>query len=140
MKKLISILSVALVIAGLSISCSKDDSSSNGGGSSSGSSSSSSSSTTSSLAGTTWATADLLGFGTLTLSFSANDCTAKITNGSKVESCTYPYTFSGNTMNTKVKMSVWSGGEEQDATGTVSGNSMNFKLSKNGSNYALSKK
>jgi hypothetical protein len=43
-------------------------------------------------------------------------------------------------MNTKVKMSVWSGGEEQEATGTVSGNSMNFKLSKNGSNYALSKK
>ena len=33
-----------------------------------------------------------------------------------------------------------SGGEEQEATGTVSGNGMNFKLSKNGSNYLFSKK
>ncbi len=32
------------------------------------------------------------------------------------------------------------GGEEQDATGTVSGDGMNFKLSKNGSNYLFSKK
>lgn len=31
-------------------------------------------------------------------------------------------------------------GEEQDATGTISGSSMNFKLSKNGSNYTFSKK
>ena len=33
-----------------------------------------------------------------------------------------------------------SGGEEQEATGTVSGDGMNFKLSKNGSNYLFSKK
>lgn len=48
--------------------------------------------------------------------------------------------LSGNTVKTKVKMSVWSRGEEQEATGTINGNDMNFKLAKNGSNYVFSKK
>ena len=139
MKKLIIIIT-ALVFAGLCLSCTKDNSTNNGGGSGSGSGNSSSSSATISLAGTTWKTADMAGFGTLTLTFTAKDCTLKRTNGSAVESCTYPYTLSGNTVNTKVKLSVWSGGEEQDATGTISGSSMDFKLSKNGSNYSFSKK
>ena len=141
MKNLISILAAAMVIVGLSISCVKDNSSNQGGSSSdSGSGSGSGSGSSSSIAGTTWATADQVGFGTLTLTFTASDCTLKRTNGSSSESCTYPYTFSGNTVKTKVKLSVWSGGAEEEATGTVSGNNMSFKLSKNGSNYAFSKK
>ncbi len=136
MKKLISILAAALVIVSLGVSCTKDNpTNTSGGGQSSGGGSA-----TSSIAGTTWSTAEQAGFGTLTLTFTANDCTLKRTNGSNSESCTYPYTFSGNTVKTKVKLSVWNGGEEQEATGTVSGNGMNFKLSKNGSNYLFSKK
>ena len=139
MKKLIFIIT-ALVFAGLCLSCTKDNSINSGGGSGSGSGNSGSSSATVSLSGTTWTTGEMIGFGTLTLTFTATDCTLKRTNGSATESCTYPYTLSGNTVNTKVKLSVWSGGEEQDATGTISGTSMDFKLSKNGSNYSFSKK
>jgi len=130
MKKFVSILAAVMVIAALSISCSKDNSSKKDD----------SQSGTSSLSGTTWTTGEQMGFGTLTLSFTAKDCTLKLTNGGKSESCTYPYTYSDGTVKTKVKLSVWSGGEEQDATGTVNGNGMNFKLAKNGSNYYFSKK
>ena len=138
MKKFISILAAALVVIGLGVSCDKDNSSRQGeGGSSSGSGSGSESS---SIAGTTWSTAEQVGLGTLTLTFTTTNCTLKRTNGGSSESCTYPYTFANNTVKTKVKLSVWSGGEEQEATGTVSGSDMNFKLSKNGSNFAFSKK
>ena len=134
MKKIISLLAAALVVVGLSVACDKDNSSQQGGdGSSSGSSSSS-------LAGTTWSTADMIGIGKLTLTFTSSDCTLKLTNGSKTESCTYPYSYNGNILKTKVKLSVWSAGREQAATGTVSGNNMDFKLADNGSNYAFSKK
>ena len=136
MKKIIYLLIAALVVVGLSVACDKDNSSQQGGGGSS----SGSGSGSSSIAGTTWSTADMIGIGKLTLTFTTSDCTLKLTNGSKTESCTYPYTFSGNTVKTKVKLSVWSNGDEQEATGTVSGDNMDFKLSKNGSNYAFSKK
>ncbi len=131
MKNLFYVLAV-LIILGLGISCTKDNSTRKDGGNPS--------EPSTSIAGTTWSTADQVGFGTLTLSFSSGDCTLKRTNGGNTESCTYPYTFSGNTVKTKVKLSVWSGGEEQESTGTVSGSSLNFKLSKNGSNYLFSKK
>lgn len=134
MKKLFSVLA-ALIIVSLGVSCTKDNTSSkdsSGGGGSSDPSTS--------IAGTTWSTAEQMGFGTLTLSFTSSSCTLKRTNGGNTESCSYPYTFSDNTVKTKVKLSVWSGGEEQEATGTVSGTTMNFKLSKNGSNYIFSKK
>jgi hypothetical protein len=137
MKKLFSIISVALVVVALSVSCTKDNTINNNGN---GGSKPSDTPASTSVAGTTWSTAEQLGLGTLTLSFTAKDCTLKLTNGKDVESCTYPYTLSGNTLKTKVKMSVWSRGEEQEATGTINGNDMNFKLAKNGSNYVFSKK
>ena len=132
MKKLIVIFATAMIVAGLSVSCSKDNSTKKDD--------SSPSESSTSIAGTTWTTAEQVGFGTLTLTFTSTDCTLKRINGGMAESCSYPYTFSGNTVKTKVKLSVWSGGEEQDATGTVNGDSRDFKLSKNGSNYLFSKK
>ena len=138
MKKIIFMLAAALVVVGLSVACDKDNSSRQGDGGSSSESESGSSS--SAIAGTTWSTADLMGIGKLTLTFTASDCTLKLTNGSKTESCTYPYSYSGQTLKSKVKLSIWSGGNEQEATGTVSGKNMNFKLSDNGSNYLFSKK
>ena len=130
-KNLISILA-ALIILSLGVSCTKDNPSNKDGGNPS--------EPSTSLAGTTWSTAEQVGFGTLTLSFTSGDCTLKRTNGGNTEVCTYPYTLSGNTVKTKVRLSVWSGGEEQEATGTVSGSNLNLKLSKNGSNYIFSKK
>jgi hypothetical protein len=112
------------------VSCSKDNSGNNeqGGGKQG--------ETVTSLKGTTWSTADLMGVGTLTLSFTDKDATLKRVSGGNTTTCTYPYTYSNGTMKTKGKLL---NDEEQDITGTVSGSNMNVVFSKSG-NYAFSKK
>ena len=112
------------------ISCSKDNSGNNeqGGGKQG--------ETVTSLKGTTWSTADLMGVGTLTLSFTDKEATLKRVSGGNTTTCTYPYTYSNGTMKTKGKLL---NDEEQDITGTVSGSNMNVVFSKSG-NYAFSKK
>jgi hypothetical protein len=77
-----------------------------------------------------------MGIGTLTLSFTDKDATLKRVADGKTTTCTYPYTYSNGTMNTKGKLL---NDEEQDITGTVSGANMNVSFSKSG-NYAFSKK
>ena len=123
-------LLAACCLALTAISCSKDNSGSqgDGGGKQDG--------TVTSLKGTTWSTADLMGIGTLTLSFTDKDATLKRVADGKTTSCTYPYTYSNGTMKTKGKLVS---DEEQDITGTVSGANMNVSFSKSG-NYAFSKK
>jgi hypothetical protein len=123
-------LLAACCLALAPLSCSKDNSGSqgDGGGKQDG--------TVTSLKGTTWSTADLMGIGTLTLSFTDKDATLKRVADGKTTSCTYPYTYSNGTMKTKGKLVS---DEEQDITGTVSGANMNVSFSKSG-NYAFSKK
>ena len=89
-----------------------------------------------SLKGTTWATGEQLGVGTLTLSFTEKDATLKRVADGKTTSCTYPYTFSKGTMKTKGKLL---NGKEQDLTGTVTGTTMNVTFSTSG-NYIFSRK
>lgn len=81
MKNLIFVLATLAILC-LGVSCSKDNSTSKDGGSPS--------EPSASIAGTTWSTADQAGFGTLTLSFSASDCTLKRTNGGNTESAPIP--------------------------------------------------
>ena len=123
-------LLAACCLALTAMSCSKDNSGSQGagGGKQDG--------TVTSLKGTTWSTADLMGIGTLTLSFTDKDATLKRVADGKTTTCTYPYTYSNGTMKTKGKLVS---DEEQDITGTVSGANMNVSFSKSG-NYAFSKK
>ena len=92
--------------------------------------------TETSLKGTTWATADLMGIGTLTFTFTDIDATLKRVAEGKTTTCTYPYTFSDGTMKTKAKLVS---DQEQDVTGTVSGTTMNVTFSKSG-NYVFGKK
>ena len=92
--------------------------------------------TVTSLKGTTWATGEQMGIGTLTLSFTDKDATLKRVADGKTTTCTYPYTFSNGKMTTKGKLL---NDQEQDITGTVSGNTMNVTFSKSG-NYVFSKK
>ena len=92
--------------------------------------------TETSLKGTTWATADLMGIGTLTFTFTDKDATLKRVAEGKTTTCTYPYTFSNGTMTTKAKLVS---DQEQDVTGTVSGTTMNVTFSKSG-NYVFGKK
>jgi hypothetical protein len=92
--------------------------------------------TETSLKGTTWATADLMGIGTLTFTFTDKDATLKRVAEGKTTTCTYPYTFSNGTMKTKAKLVS---DQEQDVTGTVSGTTMNVTFSKGG-NYIFGKK
>ena len=89
-----------------------------------------------SLTGTTWSTAELMGIGTLTLSFTKKDATLKRVSDGNTTTCTYPYTYSGGTMKTKGKLL---NDQEQDITGTVSGSSMNVSFSSSG-NYVFGKK
>ncbi|MBR6212059.1 MAG: hypothetical protein IKQ64_03320 [Bacteroidales bacterium] len=89
-----------------------------------------------SLKGTTWATGEQLGIGTLTLSFTDKEATLKRVSEGKTTSYTYPYTFSKGTMKTKGKLL---NDKEQDITGTVSGKTMNVTFSSSG-NYIFSKK
>ncbi len=123
-------LLAACCLALATVSCSKDNSGNNeqGGGKQG--------ETVTSLKGTTWSTADLMGVGTLTLSFTDKDATLKRVSGGNTTTCTYPYTYSNGTMKTKGKLL---NDEEQDITGTVSGSNMNVVFSKSG-NYAFSKK
>lgn len=88
------------------------------------------------LKGTTWTTSDLLGIGTLTLSFTEKDATLKRTSEGSSTSTTYPYTFSNGTMKTKGKLL---NDIEQDLVGTLSGTTMNVEFSKSG-NYIFVKK
>ena len=131
--KLFSLLA-ACCLAIATVSCTKDNSGSNnsggdgGGGNQEG--------TLASLKGTTWSTADLVGIGTLTLSFTDKDATLKRVSDGNTTTCTYPYTYSGGTMKTKGKLVT---DEEQDVTGTVSGADMTVVFSKGG-NFAFSKK
>ena len=111
------------------VSCSKDNSGNKEGGGKQ-------DDTVTSLKGTTWATGEQLGVGTLTLSFTEKDATLKRTSDGKTTSCTYPYTFSNGTMKTKGKLL---NDQEQDLTGTVSGSTMNVSFSKSG-NFIFSKK
>ena len=76
----------------------------------------------SSLNGTTWSTGKQMGLGTLTLSFTKTDATLKRVSDGKM-------TTKGKLLND----------QEQDITGTVSGNTMNVTFSKSG-NYVFSKK
>ncbi len=92
--------------------------------------------TETSLKGTTWATADLMGIGTLTFTFTDKGATLKRVAEGKTTTCTYPYTFSNGTMKTKAKLVS---DQEQDVTGTVSGTTMNVTFSKSG-NYVFGKK
>ena len=110
------------------VSCSKDNSANNDGGGKQG--------TVTTLKGTTWSTADLMGIGTLTFSFTDKQATLKRTSGGSTTTCTNPYTFSNGTMKTKGKLL---NDQEQDITGTVSGTNMNVTFSKSG-NYVFSKK
>ena len=122
-------LLAACCLALAAVSCSKDNSGNNEQGGKPGE-------TVASLKGTTWSTADLMGIGTLTLSFTDKDATLKRVADGKTTTCTYPYTYSNGTMKTKGKLVS---NEEQDITGTVSGANMNVSFSKSG-NYAFSKK
>jgi hypothetical protein len=126
--KLFSLLA-ACCLAIATVSCTKDNSGGDGG-------SGNQEGTLASLKGTTWSTADLMGIGTLTLSFTDKDATLKRVADGKTTTCTYPYTYSNGTMKTKGKLVS---DEEQDITGTVSGANMNVSFSKSG-NYAFSKK
>ncbi len=123
-------LLAACCLALTTISCSKDNSGSqgDGGGKQDG--------TVTSLKGTTWSTADLMGYGVLTLSFTDKDATLKRVSDGKTTTCTYPYTYSNGTMKTKGKLVT---DEEQDVTGTVSGADMTVVFSKGG-NFAFSMK
>ena len=123
-------LLAACCLALATVSCSKDNPGNNGegGGKQDG--------TVTSLKGTTWSTADLVGIGTLTLSFTDKDATLKRVSDGNTTSCTYPYTYSNGTMKTKGKLL---NDKEQDITGTVSGSNMNVSFSSSG-NYAFSKK
>ena len=112
----------------VTVSCSKDNSGKKDDGGQDG--------TVTSLKGPTWATADLVGIGTLTLSFTDKDATLKRVSEGNTTTCTYPYTYSNGTMKTKGKLL---NDQEQDITGTVSGSNMNVSFSKSG-NYAFSKK
>ncbi len=90
----------------------------------------------SSLNGITWSTGEQMGLGTLTFSFTKTDATLKRVSDGKTTTCTYLYTFSNGKMTTKGKLL---NDQEQDITGTVSGNTMNVTFSKSG-NYVFSKK
>lgn len=122
-------LLTACCLALATVSCSKDNSGNNeqGGGKQG---------EVASLKGTTWSTADLMGYGVLTLSFTDKDATLKRVSDGKTTTCTYPYTYSNGTMKTKGKLVT---DEEQDVTGTVSGADMTVVFSKGG-NFAFSKK
>ena len=122
-------LLAACCLALATVSCSKDNSGNNeqGGGKQG---------EVASLKGTTWSTADLMGVGTLTLSFTDKDATLKRVSDGNTTTCTYPYTYSGGTMKTKGKLL---NDQEQDITGTVSGSSMNVSFSSSG-NYVFGKK
>lgn len=122
-------LLAACCLALATVSCSKDNSGNNeqGGGKQG---------EVTSLKGTTWSTADLMGYGVLTLSFTDKDATLKRVSDGKTTTCTYPYTYSNGTMKTKGKLVT---DEEQDVTGTVSGADMTVVFSKGG-NFAFSKK
>ena len=122
-------LLAACSLALATVSCSKDNSGNNeqGGGKQG---------EVASLKGTTWSTADLMGYGVLTLSFTDKDATLKRVSDGKTTTCTYPYTYSNGTMKTKGKLVT---DEEQDVTGTVSGADMTVVFSKGG-NFAFSKK
>ena len=122
-------LLAACCLALSTVSCSKDNSGNNeqGGGKQG---------EVASLKGTTWSTADLMGYGVLTLSFTDKDATLKRVSDGKTTTCTYPYTYSNGTMKTKGKLVT---DEEQDVTGTVSGADMTVVFSKGG-NFAFSKK
>ncbi|MBR5107972.1 MAG: hypothetical protein IK098_08030 [Bacteroidales bacterium] len=122
-------LLAACCLALATVSCSKDNSGNNeqGGGKQG---------EVASLKGTTWSTADLMGYGVLTLSFTDKDATLKRVSDGKTTTCTYPYTYSNGTMKTKGKLVT---DEEQDVTGTVSGADMTVVFSKGG-NFAFSKK
>ena len=112
-----------------SVSCSKDDSwKKDDGGKQD--------EAVTSLKGTTWATGEQLGIGTLTLSFTDKEATLKRVSEGKTTSCTYPYTFSNGTMKTKGKLL---NDIEQDLVGTVTGTSMNVEFSKSG-NFIFFKK
>ena len=126
--KLFSLLA-ACCLAIATVSCTKDNSGGDGG-------SGNQEGTLASLKGTTWSTADLVGIGTLTLSFTDKDATLKRVADGKTTTCTYPYTYSNGTMKTKGKLVS---DEEQDITGTVSGSSMNVSFSASG-NYVFGKK
>ena len=122
-------LLAACCLALTTLSCSKDNSGNNeqGGGKQG---------EVASLKGTTWSTADLMGYGVLTLSFTDKDATLKRVSDGKTTTCTYPYTYSNGTMKTRGKLVT---DEEQDVTGTVSGADMTVVFSKGG-NFAFSKK
>ena len=122
-------LLAACCLALATVSCSKDNSGNNeqGGGKQG---------EVASLKGTTWSTADLMGYGVLTLSFTDKDATLKRVSDGKTTTCTYPYTYSNGTMKTRGKLVT---DEEQDVTGTVSGADMTVVFSKGG-NFAFSKK
>ena len=128
--KLFSLLA-ACCLAIATVSCTKDNSGSNNSGGSG-----NQEGTLASLKGTTWSTADLVGIGTLTLSFTDKDATLKRVSDGNTTTCTYPYTYSGGTMKTKGKLL---NDREQDITGTVSGSSMNVSFSVSG-NYVFGKK
>ena len=116
------------------VSCSKDNSGGNDSGDNGNGGNQDGAVT--SLKGTTWSTAELVGIGTLTLSFTDKDATLKRVSDGNTTTCTYPYTFSNGTMKTKGKLL---NDQEQDITGTVSGSSMNVTFSKSG-NYVFGKK
>ena len=122
-------LLAACCLALATVSCSKDNSGNNeqGGGKQG---------EVTSLKGTTWSTADLMGYGVLTLSFTDTDATLKRVSDGNTTTCTSPYTYSNGTMKTKGKLVT---DEEQDVTGTVSGADMTVVFSKGG-NFAFSKK
>ena len=125
-------LLAACCLALATVSCTKDNSGNNSGGNGGGNQEG----TMASLKGTTWSTADLVGIGALTLSFTDTDATLKRVSNGVTTSCTYPYTYSNGTMKTKGKLL---NEQEQDITGTVSGSNMNVTFSKSG-NYVFSKK
>ncbi len=89
-----------------------------------------------SLKGTTWSTADLMGIGTLTFSFTEKDATLTRVSEGNTTTCTYPYTFADGKMKTKGKLL---NDKEQDITGTVSGSTMSVTFSISG-NYVFGKK
>ena len=126
-------LLAACCLALATFSCSKDNSGNNEQG---GGGSGKPGETVTSLKGTTWSTADLMGYGVLSLSFTDKDATLKRVSDGKTTTCTYPYTYSNGTMKTKGKLITE---EEQDVTGTVTGADMNVVFSKGG-NFAFSKK
>ncbi|MBQ6176793.1 MAG: hypothetical protein IJK29_06310 [Bacteroidales bacterium] len=126
-------LLAACCLALAAVSCSKDNSGNNEQG---GGGSGKPGEAVASLKGTTWSTADLMGVGTLTLSFTDKEATLTRVSGRITSTCTYPYTYSNGTMKTQGKLL---NDELQDITGTVSGSNMNVVFSKSG-NYAFSKK